>query len=103
MYRHLHAKNIESINGFKVPSFLGFNDEYLIVEMTLVKPPFVVDFASARLSRPELFSVEIMEEWEREKKEEFENDWPRVKGLISSFRAIGVYLTDVHPRNVACR
>jgi hypothetical protein len=40
--------------GFNVPQLIGFDDELHVIEMTVVKRPFVLDFAAAYLDvRPE--------------------------------------------------
>lgn len=49
------------------------------------------------------FDEEIMSQWYAEKREQFGNDWPNVRMLMHAFERIGVYLSDVHPRNIACR
>lgn len=103
IYQHLKKKNIHRINDFQVPQLIDFDDTLSIIEMTIVSPPFVLDFASARLERMTDFDDEIMAAWEHKKREEFEGDWAKVRVLIWEFEKLGVYLSDVHPRNVMCR
>jgi hypothetical protein len=79
------------------------DDRLMAIEMTIVSPPFVLDFAGARLDRKFDFGAEIIEEWRQEKIEQFETDWPQVQRLIWAFERWGVYLSDVHPGNVMCR
>ena len=52
VYERLRKHNIKQINGFSVPRMIRNDDELWIVEMTLVTPPFVLDFAGAALDRP---------------------------------------------------
>jgi hypothetical protein len=55
VYERLSNLGITSILGFNVPQLIAFNDDLRIIEMTIVKRPFVLDFAGASLdSRPEL-------------------------------------------------
>jgi hypothetical protein len=67
--------------------------------MTVVSPPFVHDFLSARIEIP----VEYDDEWIACKMDEFEDDWPVVRQVVLGMREHGVYLSDVHPGNVKCR
>lgn len=46
--QHLKTKSVRRINGFQVPQLVDFDDSLSIIEMTIVSPPFVLDFASAR-------------------------------------------------------
>ena len=79
---------------------MNSDDELFVLEMEIVSPPFVLDFAAAYLDRPPDFPAELMNEWELEKQEQFEERWPIVKDLIYSFRQYGIYLSDVKPGNI---
>lgn len=70
--------------------------------MTIVKPPFLLDFASAFLDAPPDFSDEIFEEWREEKLELFgEERWHEVLALLATLRhRYGIYLLDVNPGNI---
>ena len=89
--------------GFNVPRLIDFDDELWIVEMGIVKPPFVVDFAGVYLDRPPPFSEDELAEWEQERIELFGDDWDQVKLVMAAFRRIKVYLNDVKPGNVTVR
>ena len=93
---------IENVSGFWVPKLLNHHDELLIIEMQIVTPPYVLDFASAYLDAPPPYANDaaIMSAWEAEKREQFEDQWPTVKSLMSAFRAYGIHLADVKPGNV---
>jgi len=49
VYERLREKRVDTILGFDIPVPLRFDDEFMAIEMTIVMPPFVVDFASASL------------------------------------------------------
>ena len=91
------------VGDFSIPKLIDWDDNNCIIEMSIVTPPFVVDFVGAKLEEPESFSDEIMEYWRDQKREEFGDDWPLVNRLIYAFRCKGIFLTDVHKGNVACR
>ncbi len=82
VYLHLKAKNTSNVKGFQIPQFIADDDNLWVIEMTLVSPPFVLDFAGASLLRKTDFEPEIGAEWIEEKKEQFEADWPRVKEML---------------------
>lgn len=102
VYLRLREHNVGNLAGFNVPRMINFHDELLIIEMEIVLVPFVLDFASAYLdSEPPYFDdQQIMESWEKEKREQFEDRWPEVKSLISLFKGLGIHLADVKPGNI---
>lgn len=103
VYLRLREKNVRNVKGFQVPSLIDYDDGLAVIEMSVVMPPYVLDFAGARLDHRGPFSEEQIAEWKAEKQEQFESDWPAVKSMLWAFEAIGIYLNDVHPRNVSCR
>jgi hypothetical protein len=100
-YQRLQAAGIASIAGFNVPQLIRFDDELLIVEMTIVVRPFLLDFAGAYLDAPPEFSGEIWKQWELEKREQFEDRWPIVKSVLSALEDLSIYMVDVSPTNIA--
>ena len=69
-YLHLQRFEVESILGCNLPALLDFNDELQIIEITIVKRPFVLDFGGAYLFQPPDFPEEVMAEWRAEKREQ---------------------------------
>jgi len=101
VYERLAEAGITRILGFHVPQLLGADDDLLVLEMTIVTPPFVLDFAGAYLDVPPEFSDEIWSEWEAEKREQFETRWPTVQAVLGALEELGIYLMDVSPSNIA--
>ncbi len=101
-YMRFRDVGLDEVNGFAVPTLMGHDDELLVIEMTVVTPPFVVDFASAAIDvDPELIEDEghTLADLVRER---FGDDWAQVvldvrEELIA--RA-GVYLSDLHGHNI---
>ncbi|SRR5258706_11265159 len=101
VYERLRNAAVSAVLGFNVPQLLGCDDELRVIEMTIVKRPFVLDFAGAHLdTRPE-FPGEVWADWEAEKREQFEGRWPSVQHVLSAFEEFGIYLLDVSPGNIA--
>jgi hypothetical protein len=88
------------VNRFRIPELLKYSDQLLIVEMTIVSRPFILDFAGAYLDKKPSYDAEQWEEWEREKIEQFEDRWPEVRQAMAYFRRHGIYLNDIKPGNV---
>jgi hypothetical protein len=101
VYERIKKCGITNVCGFSVPKPLAHHDELLVVHMEIVRPPFVVDFASAGVDGP-LFEYppEILQDYEAQRRDMFEDRWPRVKEIIAEFRRHGIYLSDVKPGNI---
>jgi hypothetical protein len=101
VYQRLEELGVNDVLGFNVPQLLGFDDHLRILEMTIVKRPFALDFAGARLDARPDFSADIWADWEAEKREQFEGRWPTVERIMDAFEERGIYLLDVSPANIA--
>jgi len=102
VYERLKEEGITEIRGFRV-QLLAFDDELRALEMTVVKPPFVLDFAGAYLDFPPEFSDEIWEEWEDKNQEQFGGDWPTAQTILSELRDLGIHMHDPSPSNIRFR
>jgi hypothetical protein len=100
-YQRLEYLGVSRVLGFNVPQLLRFDDELRVLEMTIVKRPFILDFAGAYLDRRPEFSPEVWGQWEDEKKEQFQEHWPMVERILSEFEGMRIYLLDVSPANIS--
>lgn len=100
VYLRLQEREMNSAGNFAVPMLVGFDDSLRVLEMSVVSPPFILDFAGAYLDRKPPFDDEQWEEWEELKIEQFEDHWPEVRLAMSTFKRHGIYLNDVKPGNV---
>ncbi len=80
---------VETVSGYAVPQLIHFDDELLAIEMTIVSPPFCLDFGGAYLNRPPDYSAEVWEDWREMKSEAFEDNWPKVESILAEFRSFG--------------
>ena len=97
----LSQHGVEEILGFAVPQLLGFDDEFWCIEMEIVSPPFVLDFAGAYLDHRPDYPDDVMEEWQDEKLQQFgEVRWGVVQMIMAHFARIGTFLADVKPGNI---
>lgn len=103
LYLRLKEHQVREVAGFAVPMLLDFDDALLVIEMEVVQPPYMLDFAGAYLDESPPFESEEIAEWQASCAEVFEADWPRVKRAYYAFQRDGITLNDLHPRNIACQ
>jgi hypothetical protein len=101
VYQRLSEEHVTQIRGFNVPQLLRTDREFRGIEMTIVRPPFLLDFADARLDQPPDFSEEVLQQWEDEKMEIFGGNWPEVTRVLAALQTFGIYLSDVNPGNIS--
>jgi hypothetical protein len=103
VYLRLFNRGVFDVCGCKVPRLIDYEDRLLIVEMEVVTPPFVLDFAGAYLDDRPDFPAEVMRRWLREKAVQFGDDWPRVQSIMAELSGHGIHLADVKPGNITFR
>jgi hypothetical protein len=97
----LKQAGITEILGFNVPQFIRADDNLRVIEMSIVKRPFVLDFAGAYLNAPPDFPDEIWTEWESGKREQFDVRWPKVQAVLAALEELNIHMVDVSPGNIA--
>jgi len=107
VYQRLAQTELEDIAGFNVPKLICFDDSLWIVEIQIVVPPFVLDFAGASLDQQSRIFAEMSEEdhqeWLDSRMEMYGDDWPQVETLLAHLRKHKIFLTDVKPGNITLR
>ena len=101
VYHRLAERHVVRILGFDVPQLVGFDDDLWIVEMAIVSPPFVLDFAGAYLDQKPDYPLEVLADWMEEKAEQFGERWSKVQAIMWAFSKLGVFLADVKPGNLS--
>src|SRR5690606_32413612 len=51
VYLRLYDRGVDEVCGCRVPRLVDYSDRLSVVEMEIVQPPFVLDFAGAYLDR----------------------------------------------------
>lgn len=105
MYQVLLERGIQKVAGHEVPTLLRFDDELLAIEMTIVRPPFVLDFAAAKTEYEYawlgLDEDEVWAEHVERVKEKFDDKWQDALDVADAFaRATGYILMDLHAGNI---
>jgi hypothetical protein len=100
VYLRLHDNSVFEIRRFAVPLLDDWDDCLLALEISIVKPPFLLDFAGAYLDFPPEFSQETMAEWRAEKREQFGARWHEVELVLRALEEYGIYYQDPNPGNI---
>ncbi len=100
VYYRLQDLGIDEIEGHNVPQLIGYDDHLLAIEMSIVVRPFVLDFGGAYLDQPPDYGDEILEQWEADKQDQFEGNWPKATIILETLRGFGIYVADVNPGNI---
>lgn len=103
VYERLLELGVRKILGFNVPQLLRRDDALLAIEMTIVPPPFVLDFAGAWLDWPPEFSDEIWAERREKWASEFGGDWPKAQEILAELEELHIHMLDPSPSNIRFR
>jgi hypothetical protein len=101
VYLRLRERHVVEIQGFHVPELRQFDDDWLVIDMTVVQRPFVLDFAGAYLDGAPDFSEEVMADWRTDKVEQFGERWPKAEAILRILETYGIFMEDVHPNNIS--
>src|SRR5207253_4760660 len=64
--------------------------------ISIVKPPYLLDFAGAYLDRSPDFPPEVMDQWHEDKAEQFGDRWPDVLAVLELLKTrYGIHLLDI--------
>lgn len=94
---------VQKVAGFNVPTITDHENTLLVVEMTIVSAPFVLDFATAGLDEPIHLDAEGWLAWEEDLRDRFDDDYRTVRLVFYALQRYGVFLNDIHPGNIRCR
>lgn len=83
-----------------MPELVGYDDRLLVIEMEIVSPPCVLDFAKVRIDRPPDFSEEVMRDSAEKGRFEFGENWPRVQTILETLESFQIYYLDPRPGNI---
>lgn len=96
----LRDARVTRVAGFHVPQLVRFDGALLAIEMSIVMPPFVLDFAGAYLDSPPKFSNEIWADWQATKRVHFGTHWEKVLVILNELRRLGIHMLDPSPSNI---
>jgi hypothetical protein len=100
VYLRLDDLGIRRIGEFSIPRLIAVNDELMVIEMGIVSPPYIVDFAGAYLDEAPPYSRRQIAESQRRNRQLFGKKWPHVRSALSTLRGHGIHFVDLNPGNV---
>lgn len=98
-YDILERNGIDSINGCDIPRLIGWDDDLLLIQMLVVKPPYILDFGKAHLSPPD-YSPEVLADHEEKTREQWGHRIGEIHSIVWQLRQIGIYYLDTKPGNI---
>lgn len=101
-YKRIAEHGLDSLHGLFIPQILGHDDELLVIEMTIVQPPFLLDFGKAYVDQkpPYWDDPQLVANARAEWAELFEDRWPEVESLLAALEKYGIYYVDPRPGNI---
>lgn len=101
IYLRFKERGVRSIHGHTVPRLIDFEDSLCVIEITIVEPPYLIDFAKATIDVAPVFPPGVYEEWLLRKSKDFGKNWPMVSAIMHDLVALhGIHLTDLNPNNI---
>jgi hypothetical protein len=101
-YRRLQNQDVRRIREFAVPRLIDWDAPLMAIEISIVSPPFLLDFGKVYLDSPPPYwdDAEIMGDWHAEGKENFGPRWGQVLSLIGLLQKYGIWYVDPKPGNI---
>jgi hypothetical protein len=100
-YRRLFENRVVRLSGFHVPELLDYSNAHCAVEMTIVKPPCILDFGKAYVDSPPSYTAEALSEAEAAERELFtEKQWRQVRLVRAALLRYGIHYFDARPSNI---
>jgi hypothetical protein len=97
----LFENGVTRLAGFHVPELLEFSNSFCAIEMTIVKPPCILDFGKAYVDSPPEYSREALAEAEQAERELFTDDqWKQVRLVRAALLRYGIHYFDARPSNI---
>ncbi len=102
-YLRLKDSAIRLLGGLNVPMLVDYDDQLLAIEITIVKPPYLLDFGKVYIDIPPPYWEDepLMANFYAEKEPLFGKNWPRVLSAMAFLQRHGIYYVDPRPQNIA--
>jgi hypothetical protein len=102
-YRRLKDAGIRKIGMFEVPRLEDFDVAEFILEISIVQPPYLLDFGKVYLDFPPtyLYDEQMMANAHEEWIERFGTRWSKVHHAMKMLEQLGIYYYDPRPGNIS--
>jgi hypothetical protein len=104
-YQRLKAAGIHELSGFAIPRLFGWDDNLQVIELSIVQPPYLLDFGKVYFDRPpaDVYDRTQLKAAETEAKSLFGKNWPVVAQLLHALQQkVGIWYVDPKPANINC-
>ena len=95
----LPDRRLRNIGAYSIPVLLRYDHSLLVIEMTLVQEPYVLDFGKVYLDTPPDFSPEVMADFFDRQKSLWGKYWPEIRKIWRMLKAAGIFHMDPKPGN----
>lgn len=103
-YQRLMEKRVHEIDGLAVPSMESHDDLLMALEISLVHPPYLLDFGKAYVDEPSPYTPAQLAEWRESWAQYFPTcDLPRVHKVLRILQSHGIEYLDPKPSNIRFR
>jgi hypothetical protein len=101
-YKRLSDADIRKIGAFEVPHLVDWDVANRILEISIVQPPYLLDFGKVYLEHPptHLYDEQMMANAHQEWMERFGKRWSKVLHAMKMLEKLGIYYYDPRPGNV---
>lgn len=92
---------MDRIGRFVIPRLHNADTALLIIEMSVVRPPFLIDFGKATVDDDQGWTPDLIATWWEKVNDVFEKDAPIASSIFTQLRdKAGVYQWDLNPANL---
>lgn len=99
-YQRLGEHGITKIRQLAVPRLIAWDDDLLVVEMSIVTVPYLIDFGKAYLDGEPEHSAETWADHYEQQRQIWEDKFNEVQAVLGSLRHLGIYYRDAKPGNL---
>jgi hypothetical protein len=101
VYQRFQRDRVRSLAGFAIPVLLQCDHDLMVIEMSIVEKPYILDFGKVYLDTPPDFSSEVMGDFFANQKERWgKKYWPQIAKLWGLLKSHGVFHMDPKPGNI---
>lgn len=98
-YRILAQHRLFRLHGLTIPKPRGRDDRLRAVQMDIVDPPYLLDFAGVEF-RPPDFSPDVMDQWRQNLDEMYGPNVSVAYSVYESLKRLGMYYLDFRHSNM---
>ena len=100
-YERLAERNVTQVRGCTIPTVIDFDDDLLALEITIVEPPYILDFGKCKVDYRHDHSADAMAALDEKIVDCWgEGDATIVRSIIRVLAGYGIYYPDANPGNI---